>query len=43
MVSEKTVKTHLYETKEEVDEQRDKERRRNDIIIYNIPEGRQKD
>jgi len=34
-----TVKTNLHETKEEVDEQRDKERRRNNIIIYNIPES----
>jgi len=34
-----TVKTNLYETKEEVDEQRDKERRRNNIIICNIPES----
>ena len=40
MVSEiQTVKTNLHETKEEVDEQRDKERRRNNIIIYNIPES----
>jgi len=40
MVSEiQSVKTNLYETKEEVDEQRDKERRRNNIIIYNIPES----
>lgn len=34
-----TVKTNLHETKEEVDEQRDKEKRRNNIIIYNIPES----
>ena len=40
MASEiKTVKTNLDETKENVDEQRDKERRRNNIIIYNIPES----
>ena len=40
MASEiQTVKTNLHETKEEADEQRDKERRRNNIIIYNIPES----
>jgi len=40
MASEiQTVKTNLHETKQEADEQRDKERRRNNIIIYNIPES----
>jgi len=40
MASEiQTVKSNLHETKEEAEEQRDKERRRNNIIIYNIPES----
>jgi len=43
MASEiQTVKTNLHETKEEADEQREKERRRNNIIIYKYQRELQK-
>ena len=36
-----SVKCDLNKTRAEAEEQRDKERRRNNVILYNVPESRQ--